>query len=488
MAAYARHGRQASARSRSRFGRFLARRLLQNQVAGGKRIRRSQRTHRDVLRSPVADSRETTASLERGRAGSAPGSQIELSSVHSVGDRADARSACGGDSQRGDLGFRPPRQSGRCRGSAGRGPRKAFRLARHSVPPAGRRAWSRLEPKRAGPGSPAPSVRMPSNAPGTRKPATSAAQWPANRSSAERCEAMTSGRALKSKRFLSRDMISGNAGTSEVADLNGQRMAARDRLDLQPAAVFSHRYGSQISLIDHLLDSRRGSARQKIEAANARQAADDRRASRRTDRPCRCPQTPQVARREPVVRPKQGIEPPDAVETAREGNLDNGQARLREQLLRQQQPLRLRQLDRGNAELLLDARLSCRALNPRSPASSSRLPPSFRAPASIRHAAASGRAPDRVHRSMPGRQLGPAAQARPKPITFGQRRVRIEAAAIAPGTARRADRPAVNPRRRHPHEEKSVETSVSRSQRPVANLVVNLHGLSARCLVRVRSV
>ena len=62
------------------------------------------------------------------------------------------------------------------------------------------------------------------------------------------------------------------------------------------------------------------------------------------------------------MRAKQGIEPPDALEPAGERDLDDRQVRLGEQLLGQEQPLGLGQLDRRDAELLLDraAKLAAR--------------------------------------------------------------------------------------------------------------------------------
>ena len=131
-----------------------------------------------------------------------------------------------------------------------------------------------------------------------------------------------------------------------------------------------------------------------------------------------------VGRREPVVRAKQGIEPPDALETAGEGDLDDGQVRLGEQLLGQQQPLRLGQLDRGDAELLLDGA-------PELPGAQTEVAGQFvQASAVIQGTrldparSGLGCSPDRVDRSMARRQLGPAAQAGPEPVSFGQGPVR----------------------------------------------------------------
>ena len=86
---------------------------------------------------------------------------------------------------------------------------------------------------------------------------------------------------------------------------------------------------------------------------------------------------------------KQRVEPPDALKSARERDLNDRQLRLGEQLLGQEQALGLGQLDRRDAELLPDRAAELpRARVPDRRASCSRLPPSFKAPASIRPAAA----------------------------------------------------------------------------------------------------
>ena len=54
------------------------------------------------------------------------------------------------------------------------------------------------------------------------------------------------------------------------------------------------------------------------------------------------------------MREEQGIEPSDAGEAAGEGHLDEGQRRLGEQLLGQEEPARLGELDGRDAEFLPD--------------------------------------------------------------------------------------------------------------------------------------
>ena len=142
----------------------------------------------------------------------------------------------------------------------------------------------------------------------------------------------------------------------------------------------------------------------------------------------------------------------------------------------------VRRLDRRDAELLFDRR----AKAPRRRSGPDRRPTgpgcrrhSRRPPRSARRQARAVRA-YRIDRSMARGELGPAAQARPEAVAFRQGRIREEAAAIATRTAGRADRTTINAGRRHTDKEQAVKTSVSSSQRTVADLVVNVHGGRAR--------
>jgi hypothetical protein len=125
--------------------------------------------------------------------------------------------------------------------------------------------------------------------------------------------------------------------------------------------------------------------------------------------------------------------------------------------------LRLGELDRGNAELLLDGapelptaqtKVGCQRIQASPVVQGTRLDPA---------GSRLGGAPDGIDRGMPGRELGPAAQARPESVSFRQRTVRIETAPIAAGTSRRADRAAINPSGGHSDKKKAVESSVTRS-------------------------
>src|SRR4051812_29994750 len=61
---------------------------------------------------------------------------------------------------------------------------------------------------------------------------------------------------------------------------------------------------------------------------------------------------PKVTRSQPIAGAKQGVEAPDAGEAAGKSDVDNWQRRLRQELLGEQEPERLRQLDRRDSQLL----------------------------------------------------------------------------------------------------------------------------------------
>ena len=280
-------------------------------------------------------------------------------------------------------------------------------------------------------------------------------------------------------------MISGKAGISDVAISTAERIAAGDRLDLQPAAMFAYRRGTEICLTDDLLDA---CGRPAVQESEQRAPVERRAIGEREPhevaggRPCLAPE---VRRREPVVRAKQGIETPHALEAAGEGNLDDRQARLGEQLLGQQQALRLGQLDRRDAELLFDgapelpgaqAQVGGQLVQAPTVIQGTRLDPARRGLGGAAHC---------VDRRMAGSQLRPAAQAGPKAVALGQRPVCKEPAAVAAGTSSRADRPAIDPGRGHADEEEAVKPRVTCSQSSVTNFVVGGHCFDVSCLLSV---
>ena len=85
---------------------------------------------------------------------------------------------------------------------------------------------------------------------------------------------------------------------------------------------------------------------------------------------------------------KERIESPHAFKAARKRDLDDRQIRLGEQLFRQEQALGLGQLDGRDAELLLDRAAELPRAESQILGQPLQVPPSLRAPASIRRAAA----------------------------------------------------------------------------------------------------
>jgi hypothetical protein len=129
----------------------------------------------------------------------------------------------------------------------------------------------------------------------------------------------------------------------------------------------------------------------------------------------------------------------------------------------------LRQLDRRDAQLALEhaaemtvahAQLAGELGHP--PAvERARADPVRRHPREPRHG---------VDQRPSRRQLGAAAQARPKPCVLGGGRGLEEPAAVVIRHTSRADRPAVDPRRRDAHEEESVEAGVAGVERALAHI------------------
>src|SRR5690606_23295109 len=85
-------------------------------------------------------------------------------------------------------------------------------------------------------------------------------------------------------------------------------------------------------------------------------------------------------------------------------------------------------------------------------------------------------APVRVHDGVPGRELRPAAQARPEAFALGGRRAREEAAMVAPRRARGAHRAAVDAGGGHADEEAAVEARIVAAQGLVALVRAEEHG------------
>ena len=261
MAAYARQGRQASARSRSRCGDLSPVALSKTRSPAGKAS--GQRSARMAMYCAVQSPMPGNACKARGRLhGVGAGSQIKLAAFHGLGDQADARgaaaaipsdaiSASGASAIR--AGVAGSADPGPANGVSIGSPNRAASRPASVVAARTETRWPRI----------ARTVSSnPSNAPGTRKPAHRASD--ASRVGVRReVRGDHVGPGAQVEQALEPRHDLRQCRYQRRGDLDGQRIAARDRLDLQPAAVLSHRRGSQISLIDDLLDSGRRPAAQE---------------------------------------------------------------------------------------------------------------------------------------------------------------------------------------------------------------------------------
>ena len=128
----------------------------------------------------------------------------------------------------------------------------------------------------------------------------------------------------------------------------------------------------------------------------------------------------------------------------------------------------------------------CRALTPSSAASSvTRIVSS--APASMRPIARFDQRVGGVRGSASWRELRPAAKTRPEARLLGLRGEPEELAPPARGRPRGADRPTIDPRRAHPDEEPTVETTIARGERTVAGVGLDHRVLFLRCSTPERS-
>ena len=180
-------------------------------------------------------------------------------------------------------------------------------------------------------------------------------------------------------------------------------------------------------------------------------------------------------RRHAVPAVERVVEPAQAREAAGEGDLGDRQRRFGQQLLGQQQPARQQQLNRRHAQLLVDdaADLARAELELVGDLLEARLlvevpfleplHDQLRDPLRI------------VHRRAPRRQFRAATQAGPKAGLFGLLR-RVEEAAVGRlRRLRRADRPAVDIRRRDADEEHAIEPRIAGRQRPVEPAAILVH-------------
>jgi hypothetical protein len=137
-----------------------------------------------------------------------------------------------------------------------------------------------------------------------------------------------------------------------VGDLHGQRVLGRNVPDAEPAARIADGEGACIRRRIHHFDAGDRAPPEKRQHPLPRErrpvaeAQDDGAAG--TSRPRL---SAQPGRTHPVALEEQRVEARHAREPARERDARHRQLRLREQLLRQQQPLRLGKLHRRRAEL-----------------------------------------------------------------------------------------------------------------------------------------
>ena len=172
--------------------------------------------------------------------------------------------------------------------------------------------------------------------------------------------------------------------------------------------------------------------------------------------------------RHPIARLEQRVEAPQALEAARQRDVGDRQRGVGQQALGEQQPLRLRVLDRRDAELGEEDAPQMTARDADARGEMLRCPPSSqRAVLDQVDRACASRAPASTL-ALPGRELGTAAQARPIAVDLGRRRAGKEAAVLALRRAHRAHRAAVDARRAK-RRRKSVRRSAGRAWRARGN-------------------
>jgi hypothetical protein len=169
---------------------------------------------------------------------------------------------------------------------------------------------------------------------------------------------------------------------------------------------------------------------------------------------------PEPARAHAVALLEDGVEPAQALEPAGERHLRHRQRRVGQQALGQEQPVRLRQLDRRDAELALHRTPElalAHAQLARQEADAASVERSGR----DAHRRRSRHTVDGIHQRPPRCQLGPAPETGPKAVVLGGRGRCEKPAAIGVRHPRRADGTAVDHGRADAHEEDAVEPRVA---------------------------
>jgi hypothetical protein len=167
----------------------------------------------------------------------------------------------------------------------------------------------------------------------------------------------------------------------------------------------------------------------------------------------------QLAGRHAIARAEKVVEAAQAGEPARHRDVDHRHRAVREQPLGEEQALRLRVLDRRDAELLLEDSAQMAIGHPQR--ARELLEVRLREAPVLDHSRRGlGEAPVRIHRGVAGRELRAAAQARAKAAGFRRGRAREEAAVAPERRAHRAHGAAIDPRAGHAHEEAPVEARI----------------------------
>jgi hypothetical protein len=161
---------------------------------------------------------------------------------------------------------------------------------------------------------------------------------------------------------------------------------------------------------------------------------------------------------------EQGVEAAHAAEAAGKGDFSLAQARLAEQTLRQQQPLRLREFDGRYAEFGFGDPPQVPVADPEGCRQFTDLGAGERVFFDAGNGCADQTA-HRIDRCQTRRAFGPATQAWPESRTFRGRRARIETHIVASGRARRTNGPAIDVSGSDGHEKSPVETAIAGAYR-----------------------
>ena len=454
-------------------GRGGAGGLEQAQVARGEGVGPSQGPHGDILRGPVAQARVLLQRRDGGL-GMRARPEVDLSTRRGPGEDADRRGPRRGDAHRRQLAVVGPGEPV----DSGTEPVQARERSLDWV----------AEPSRQAAGerrSRAHRDPLAQDGPSRHLEAVERARHPQAR---EPLDGPGDPRVMPQ---VLGDRVRPRVQVEEVFEptedigqsrhelhgqLDRQRVPAGDRLDPQPAPVCADRRRSKVG---RPLDPLHTEGRPAGQEADHRLPRQGRAVGQRQPErvPAQLPRrrAPHAGGRQPVVRRNKALNRrtlsnPLAKAIRAIGRSDS----VSSCLARSSRRVWASSIGETPYSDRTDRR-SCRSLRPRSRASFSTLPPSFRAPASIRAAAIPRCGPRRQpgHGRAPARG-GTAGTGGSHPSRPSPRRRRTGSGHGPP--SRRADRPTVNPRGRDPHEEHPVESRVAGRQGPIACLGVDQHG------------